>query len=254
MSYTSAYLDPALYDVVYTKARVDDVPFYVDLARRQNGLVLEVACGTGRVLLPTMQAGVDIHGFDLEPGMLDRLREKARPLGLTPKVFQADMRDFTMPARYRLITIPFRAFLHMESTEDQIRALRCVREHLESGGVLAFNVFYPCVDIIAASEGVRKLSIDTTHLETGRPVRVYDVQRYQRAAQRVAVERDVVIENEDGTTSTVSYGFELRWIYRFEMELLLRAAGFTHFEFFGGFDGRPLEKDTDEMVVLARKD
>jgi len=52
----------------------------------------------------------------------------------------------------------------------------------------------------------------------------------------------------------IEYGFTLRWIYRFEMELLLRAAGFSRFDFHGGFTGDPLTSDREEMVVMARRD
>jgi len=263
VAYTSAYLDPALYDVIYgrgadgkpVRAALDDVAFYVDLATRQGNPVLEVACGTGRVLLPTLEAGIEIHGIDLEDGMLERLRAKAQARDLHPKVFRGDMRDFTLPARYRLATIPFRSFLHMESTEDQIRALRCIREHLEPGGMLALNVFYPSVDFMAANDGVRKLTIQTTHPDTGLPVEVYDTSRYQRAQQRLSVERLVLVTNPGGApASMIEYGFTLRWIYRFEMELLLRAAGFSRFDFHGGFTGDPLTSDREEMVVMARRD
>jgi SAM-dependent methyltransferase len=251
--YTSAYLDAALYDVVYSKV-VADIPFYVDLAKSIGGPVLEVGCGTGRVLLPTLEAGVEIHGVDLAESMLERLRAKAAARGLSARVDQGDMRDFTMPRRYRLVTIPFRAFLHMESTEDQIRALRCVREHLEPGGLLALNVFYPSWDAIARDDGVRKLSIETTHPDTGQTVRVWDVSRYDRPRQHIAVERQVFIGQRGDDEAPIEYGFTLSWIFRFEMELLLRAAGFTDFEFFGGFERRPLVIDKDEMVVLARRD
>ena len=89
-------------------------------------------CGTGRVLLPTLEASVDIEGLDLHPGMLDVLRKKAAALGPAPRVHLADMRDFTLARRFALITVPFRAFMHLLTTEDQLRALRCMREHLEA--------------------------------------------------------------------------------------------------------------------------
>src|SRR4029453_11916576 len=126
-------------------------------------------------------------------------------------------------------------------TEDQIRTLRCIREHLEPGGLLALNVFYPCVDFIAAHDGVRKLSIEVNDPETGQPIHVYDTSRYERPEQHLSVEREGGRRNSAGEPETLAeYGFTLRWIYRFEMELLLRAAGFTRFEFQGGFEGGPL--------------
>ena len=251
----SPYPDPALYDVIYSQV-LEDIPFYVALAQAAGGPVLEVGCGTGRVMIPTLEAGVEIHGLDLDLGMLERLRSKARARGLDAKAHPGDMRDFTMPGRYALVTIPFRAFQHLLTIDDQIRALRCMREHLDPGGQLAFNCFYPRSDAMREKDGVRTLSIETTHPETGRRVGVWDVSRYDRVAQRVEVEREIREDGEagGGDARVTRAGFTLRWIYRFEMELLLRAAGFAAAEFFGGYDRRPLERDTDEMVVLARRD
>src|SRR6185503_13374195 len=120
-----------------------DIDFYVAAAKAARGPVLELACGTGRVMIPCLEAGADVDGLDLRADMLDALRRKAAAKGLVPRVVQGDMRDFTMPRRYSLITIPFRAFLHLQTTDDQLRALRCVRDHLEPGGALLFNVFHP---------------------------------------------------------------------------------------------------------------
>jgi len=253
VAHASPYLDPALYDVIYTKIRAD-IPFYVDLAKREGGPVLEIGCGTGRVLLPTLEAGIEIHGLDLEDGMLEHLHSKAAARGFQVKAYQGDMRDFTMPARYRLATIPFRPFMHLDNTDDQLRALRCIREHLEPGGLLAFNVFYPSFDLIRGNDGVRKLAIEVVHAETGRAVRVYELSRYQHVLQRVTIDRETRVSQADGSESVVASGFTLRWTYRYEMELLLRAAGFARVDFLGGFDQRPLTQDTDEMVILARRD
>src|SRR5438132_14398081 len=71
--------------------------FYVALARATNGPVLDICCGTGRILLPCLQAGVDIEGLDLFEPMLRRLRTKAAALGLSPRLHHADMSDFSLP-------------------------------------------------------------------------------------------------------------------------------------------------------------
>jgi len=251
--YTDPYHDAALYDLVYAKVR-DDIPFYLSLARQAGGPVLEIACGTGRVMIPILEAGVEIHGLDLDPHMLAELRRKAAARGLEARTYQGDMRDFTMPGRYRLVIVPFRAFLHMESSDDQIRALLCMREHLEPGGLLALNVFYPAFETLRDKDGVRWRSIEVTDPESGRPIEVYDVSRYDRVRQQLTVARDVIQRKEPGSETVTRLGFSLRWIYRFEMELLLRAAGFARVEILGGFDRRPLTRDTDEMVVQAWRD
>lgn len=247
-------MDPVLYDAVYAHL-TEDVAFYLDLARRSPGPVLEAACGTGRVLLPVLEAGVDIDGFDLDEEMLARLRTKAEARGLSPRVVQADLRDFSMPRRYTLAMVPFRAFLHLLTTEDQLAALRCLREHLESGGALVLNLFYPNFDVIAGASGAPKRTIETVHPDNGHTLHVYDLPRYDRVRQRVDATREIVELDADGReVARHPAHFELRWIWAPEMELLLRTAGFARWEVRGGFDGRPLERDTDEMIWTAWKD
>jgi SAM-dependent methyltransferase len=248
------YMKPEVYDLAYSWY-TDDVPFYVARAKEANGAVLEAGCGTGRVLLPTLQAGVDIDGFDIHPGMIEVLAQKAAGLGLSPHVAVADMRDFTMPRRYGLITIPFRAFQHLLTTGDQVAALRCMREHLESGGALVFNVFFPIFEKMTQPDGEQILEREFTNPATGLPVAFYVTRQTDRVNQILRVERELVESDARGYAgATHRDRFNMRWTWKPEMELLLGAAGFTRWSLAGGFDGRPLEKDPTEMVWTAWKD
>ena len=248
------YVKPELYDMYYSWL-TDDIPFYVARAREAAGPTLEAGCGTGRVLLPTLQAGVDIDGFDLHPGMIEVLRAKAAALGLSPRVSVADMRDFTMPRRYALITIPFRAFQHLLATADQVAALRCMREHLDPGGALVFNVFFPMFEKMVQPDGEAILEREFPHPETGLPVAMYASRKTDRVNQVIEVEREVVESDARGYAGrTHKDRFRMRWTWKPEMELLLGAAGFSRWSVAGGFDGRPLENDLGEMVWTAWKD
>jgi SAM-dependent methyltransferase len=244
------YVDPALYDIVYSWYDID-LEFYLAAARAARGPVLEAACGTGRVLLPIRAAGVDIDGFDLEPAMIAHLEAKAQAAGIPVNVQVADLRDFSLPRRYTLVTIPFRAFMHLLTTDDQLRALCRIRDHLEPGGALVMNQFYPSVAIMAEREGRWIREREFTFPATGAMVTLWDWTHYDRVPQIAHCERKVV---RSDTPDVVHYGFTLRWTYRFEMELLFRAAGFGRWQVHGGFDGRPFERDTDEMVWTAVRD
>src|SRR5262245_14513404 len=104
-----------------------DSTFYVDEAERSGGPVLEIGCGTGRNLRPTAERGIESWGIDLSRVALDRLALKAERQGLTVTLRQADMRDFRLPQRFALITVPARTFLYMTSTQEQIAALENFR-------------------------------------------------------------------------------------------------------------------------------
>src|ERR1700758_1565379 len=133
------------YDTGYcSKQDLVDVPFYVDLARKSGGPVLEIACGTGRVLLPIAREGIEIHGVDNSAAMLRILRAhlKEEPAEVAQRVelHEGDMRSFRLKRKYPLAIIPFRPMQHMYTVADQVNALSTAAFHLAETGILAFDV------------------------------------------------------------------------------------------------------------------
>jgi SAM-dependent methyltransferase len=247
----STFDDGDVYDLVGK-----DIPygldFYVGLAREADGPVLDIACGTGRILLPCLKAGVDIEGLDLFEPMLKTLRAKAAALGLTPRIHQADMSDFSLPRRFRLVMIPFNAFIHNMTQHAQIRCLELCREHLMPGGMLAFDTFFPSIEIVGAPNNTRVLEGEIPHPVTGLPIRMYDTRSFDRVAQEQHSLNDIELLAADGSVQTVHRSeIRSRYIYKHEMALLLRVAGFARWEIYGDFDRRPLKLENDAMVVMA---
>jgi SAM-dependent methyltransferase len=247
----SVFDDGDAYDLV-----LQDIPygrdFYLGLARAANGPVLDIACGTGRILLPCLQAGVDIEGLDLFEPMLNRQRAKAAALNLSPRLHQADMSDFSLPRSFRLIMIPFNAFIHNMTQEAQISCLARCREHLLPGGELAFDTFFPSLEIVGAPQNTRVLEGELTHPQTGLPMRMYDTRTFDRVAQTQHSLNEVELLAADGDIQSVLRSeVSSRYVYKQEMELLLRVAGFARWEIYGDFEGRPLTRETDAMIVRA---
>jgi SAM-dependent methyltransferase len=250
-SLPSTFDDGDAYDLV-----LKDMPygldFYVELARGAKGPVLDIACGTGRILLPCLQAGVDIEGLDLFEGMLKTLRVKAAALGLSPRLHQADMSDFSLPRSYALIMIPFNAFIHNMTQEAQLRCLQRCREHLLPGGQLTFDTFFPSLEIVGAAQNTRVLEGELPHPESGLPMRMYDTRSFDRVEQTQHSVNEIEVLAADGSVERVIRSeTRSRYIYKQEMALLLRVAGFARWEIYGDFDRRPLTRENDAMVVSA---
>ncbi len=243
--------DGTLYDVVLG-ALDHDLDFYLGLARAANGPVLDVACGTGRITLPCRAAGIDIEGLDLSPAMLATLQQKAAARGLTLRVTQGSMTSFQLDRRFALIVCCCNAFVHNLTTAEQLATLECCRRHLTPGGLLAFDTFFPGPAIICATDNQRVLELEAKHPETGLPIRNYDNRKFDRVQQRQHSINELEFLDAAGKVIAVHRSeTTVRWIYKFEMELLLRAAGFKRWEILGGFDRRPLLKETDGMIVMA---
>ncbi len=250
----SPFEEPELFDRV-----LGDHPygrdFYLGLARDARGPVLEVGCGTGRILLPCLEAGIDVEGIDLYPPMLERLKEKARAKGLQARVFEGDMRGFRLPRRYALVVIPCNGFAHCLTTEEELSCLRACRDHLRPGGNLAFDSFSAGPKYLAQPDGNRVLEGEVADARTGGRLRVWDNRFFDRPARIQRSRMEIEELDASGETKAVHVWEAVqRWTTRADLEPLLAEAGFGRVEFLGGFEREPFEEDGTMVVLATRED
>ncbi len=235
------------YDAVYAVIRdpSGDRAFYRQLAQDAGGPVLELGCGTGRILLDIAASGIECVGLDPSPAMLQVLRSKSPPPNLS--LVQGQMQSFELGAgRFRLITAPFRAFSHLLTVEEQLAALTCIRRHLAPGGQLVFDLFDPKLERIAALSEPERLAATFEH--RGHTLQRFDSSERDHTAQIMTVRMRFA-----GGPKELSgcAEFKLRWLYRYEVEHLLYRAGFAEVAIYGGFARQPWVA-AGETVVFAR--
>jgi len=249
-----------LYDFVAPYRARPDIDFYVDAAKGANGPVLEVGCGTGRVLIPTARAGVDIVGLDLSPDMLgvcrQRLESEPAAVQSRAQLVQADMREFNPSKTFKLVTIPFRPFQHLMTVADQLACLASIRRHLPDDGLLIFDLFNPSLDALVNGPLGEELELEP---EFSTP----DERRVVRRDKAVSRDRfNQVNQHEllyyvtypDGREERLVQAFALRYLFRFEAEHLLARAGFEVEHLYGGFDKSAYgSKYPGELIFVARK-
>jgi ubiquinone/menaquinone biosynthesis C-methylase UbiE len=235
------------YDLMST-GTPGDAKFYVKEARKTKGKVLEVACGSGRIYLELLKAGVDAHGFDLSSGMLRILNGKAKKRGLKTKVKKADMRSFSYPFKFDLIIVPYRAFLHMETREDQKKCLRAIHKHMKKGGRLILNFFDPKTSIISKEHVKWK---DEIKKVGDRKARVMAFSDYDLVNQRIHSHWKMVNPQEGMPKSRLE--ITLTYIFPREFMNMLELCGFSKWKLYGGFDYKPYIKHGQELVWIAYK-
>jgi len=233
-----------MYDHTCPPEVMGDTSFYLREAKKARGKVLEVGCGTGRVYLPLLAAGVDAYGIDISRGMLGALKAKAAKQGLSPKIKLADMRNFGMRQKFVLIIVPFRAFLHNLTTDDQLHSLKSFRRHLAPRGKLIINFFYPSPNVMVNDYGH-----EVVRFRQGNVVRK-DFSAFANETEQIVESR--YWEIRDGR-KVDSYKIRLALIYKREFELLLRLAGFTKWRVYGGFKKEELKSSKQEMVWIIEK-
>jgi SAM-dependent methyltransferase len=247
-----------LYDHVGGYTSRGDVGFYVDEAARVDGAILELASGTGRVLIPIARTGKRIVGVERSRQMLDRCREKvaAEPTAVRDRItlYDADMRDFDVGERFALAIMPFRPMQHLTSIDDQLSCLDAIRRHLVPGGRLIFDVFNPDLARIAAAS--------TEEFDDTPDTALPDGSQFRRTGRLVAVHRLAQINDLEliyhvtppsGATERRVHAFQMRWYLRVELEHLLARAGYTIESMWGNFDRSVLVDASPEIIVVARK-
>ncbi len=212
-----------------------DVAFYLDRARESGGPVLELGCGSGRIVLPLARDGFETTGLDLSEPMLNvaKARRAAEPEPVRHRLtlLKGDMRNFDLKAMFGTAIIAFRSFQMLQTPEDERACLRAVRRHLSPGGRLIVNIFDPLLDRLAPGDQLETshLVVDTTtHAETGNRVEVRTVSRHNDPMTQVLREvwrfterdrRGLIVRQEEEVLT-------MRWIFRWEMRYLLELCGF----------------------------
>ena len=120
-----------------------DVEEYRRLLDGVTGRILEPAVGTGRMLIPLLESGLDVEGFDTSPEMLGVCRAHCRERGLNPVLRQADMTTFVRPGAYAAVIVPTGTIALLDGRADTLQALTCFRECLQPSGRLLVDLDPP---------------------------------------------------------------------------------------------------------------
>jgi SAM-dependent methyltransferase len=245
----------AYYDLLHGEL-VEDLPMWEALAAAADGPILEIGCGTGRLLLHLAQAGHNLTGLDLSRTALDSARRKLETIDLAGQVetVQADMRHFELPDRtFALALLPLNTFMHCHTPAEQQATLRAIHHHLRAGGQLVIDLFYPDPVMLAEVDGRLYFEAENSDERTGHTVQWYWRHEIDLAGQMRHLTYILDLIDPDGNVRRVSLPFSLRYIYRFEMELLLEAAGFTVETLYGSYDMAPFDSHSPRMIFVARK-
>jgi SAM-dependent methyltransferase len=237
-----------LYDLEYPHHY--DVPFWLALADREGGPIVEWGAGTGRIATPLTEAGFEVTAVELSERMVEEGRKKSDKTGWV----HGDMRSVQLGRRYRLAVCAFNSFLCLPSADDALAFLSNAREHLEPGGLLGIEVSAFSPEELAEEPGGLELRHDfTRELLDGRLDR-FSISRYDAASQLLRMRLFYELYGATGELEERrAHDLTIRVVGRAELELMLRLAGFEVEAVYGGFEGEPFAAGSDHLIVLARR-
>jgi len=230
----------------------DDLSLYQQLGQRADGPLLELMCGTGRLLLPLAEAGYTLTGVDISPAMLAIARSRIGAAGLDDRVtlFEGDVRDLSLPAeQFALAFIAVNSFMHLESVRDQLACLSSVRRSLTRRGLLIIDLFSPAPHELLREDN--RLILDRDYMLDGCHVQKFVAIESNLASQISHVTYIYDETNQEGLLTRRTMRFNLRWLYRFELEHLLARAGFTLRNLYGSYDLDAYSAESPRMIAVA---
>jgi SAM-dependent methyltransferase len=214
----------------WSRSVTEDVPFYLEEARRTGGPVVELGIGTGRIAVPIAADGIRVIGVDSSRAMLEVCTERAALAGAVLDLRLGDLREPPVDELVPLVICPFRSLLHMHSDDDRRRALRAARRLLAPGGRFVFDVFTPSREDIEETHG--------RWLE--REPEIYERADWDEHARTLTL-------SVRGTESEST--MQLAWLAPEEWRALLEDERLSIAACYGWFDRRPYAGGEDTIWV-----
>jgi SAM-dependent methyltransferase len=230
-----------------------DHDFFRRLIEASGGPALDVGCGTGRLLLPYLSAGLEVEGVDPSADMLAICRQRAEARGLTPILYQQTMQALDLPRRYRTIFVPCGTIQLVVERDEAFEALRRFHAHLEPGGTLVLTVFNrwreraeeqldewksraraPLPDGTELAKHARTETCNLVEQTLTMTV------RYQRLREEQVIEEQLCLAPE-------------RWYFKHEMTLMLEKLGFRDVRVTGNYTDAEFSDPHYVMAFIATR-
>jgi SAM-dependent methyltransferase len=231
----AAHYDATLPEMFDPGVLEPTVSFLAELAGA--GAALELGIGTGRIALPLRKRGVRVHGIDLSPAMVARLR--AKPGGDDIDVTIGDFATAKVGETFTLAYLVFNTIMNLTSQDDQIACFRNVAAHLEPGGCFVIEVGVPGLRRLPPGETYQAFSVTPTHL---------GFDEYEVASQGLTSHHYFVIDGQLELEST-----PFRYVWPSELDLMARLADMTLRERWSDWHRRPFTSDSRQHVSVWEK-
>ena len=239
------------YDLEYSVFDAD-LDMYRQFAERARGPILELGCGTGRVLEAFDDIDYPIVGIDTSVAMLDIARSR---ISENVTLVQRDMRrsdeDPVLPhGPFSFVLSAINTFLHLPDVRSQIETLESVRRVTAPGGIMLLDLFVPDPVFISRLNG--QLTLEFHHeFENGDRLDKWVARTHDLATQLIQTTVYFDVTNANGTVQRLVDHYSTRYVHLYELEHLLSRTGWDLVSLFGNYDLEPFGSDSDRILALA---
>lgn len=239
-------LPAQLYDQFFPEIDEQELAFYAKHIQISPAPALEIACGTGRILLPLLEQGFAVEGFDASPEMLQLCKRKAKQQNLRPTLYQQTMQNLKLPKKYGCLFSPLGSFGQIEDRDDAQKALRNFYDHLVLGGKLVMYLHLLWHNAPTFGDWHQHEPV----MKNGTKIVVHEKLIHDPIEQLIFATYRYEVQQKNEIIAQTSHEMTMRWYSRFEFQMMLQQVGFGNIQVSAGYqDNGPF----DVMLFVAQK-
>ncbi len=247
------------YDLFYSPTK--DIDFWLDVAQEMGSPILELGCGTGRLILPLAEAGYTVYGLDVSTKMLDTARkkqEKQPDISENVTLTLGDMRDFSLPCKFNLIIAAVSAWWELHTPEDRLKAAQSALNHLkEDGSLIIDKALYTKKDLQGYRFKILR-HIGTIALESDQSLSCFEADTFDEKATTHNRKKIFFLDrvSASGQIERQVFQFVFSYIPPDQMLEELEQIGFREITMYGGYDRRPFDmssESNERQIFVCKK-
>jgi SAM-dependent methyltransferase len=235
------------YDAFFCEPDEAELQFYQQIIASADAPTLEIACGTGRLLLPLLQTGFSVEGFDSSPEMLELCKQKASKVHIEPIIYHEQMQTLALPKQYGCMFSAIGSFQQLSNLDDAYEALKRFHQHLLPQGKLVIYLYLPWYN---APEFGQWHEHEPVILQDGQSLLVAEKTVHDPIEQQMFMVYRYQLKDQDKVIATEEKEMTIRWYSRHEFELMLSSVGFENIEVYNGYNNTG---PADVMIFVASR-
>jgi SAM-dependent methyltransferase len=239
------YKDPKKYDLMF--AETVDIDFWKDRCATKKD-VLELACGTGRIINEIVVEGMNAYGIDISKDMLSIAIQKAIQKNKKVKYIEADITNFEINSKFDVIFLGCNSIGHILTNKEFSMLLKCVKRHLKYDGIFIIDVFTPSISILHKADGSYKNMMDFNN-ENNSKILVEDCSIYNPGSQILKSTWRYYTEGQELIREEV---FIIKMYFPAELDALLEMNGFEIVNKYGNYLGEDYSKSQSKQILITK--
>jgi len=246
------YNNPKLYDDIMWWKK-DDIDFWLSIIKRKKSIkILELCCGTGRIGLPLINAGLDYYGIDLSENFIKHFKSKVTDLNYNLNhIITADARTFNLNQTFDFIFIGFNSLAHFLTNKDIKDCLNAIKNHMHSKTIFAIDIFVPEASFLYRDDDKKVDIMDFMDSTYNEKMHILESINYNSSTEINHISWQFINTND---VTRFHYEFDMRMYFPDTLNRMLTDYGYHIHNLYGDYHGNKFDENSEKQIYFCKQD